>query len=555
MQPHPPRVPLPLRNCSRSRRSRDATARRGTSSKVGPVATRSRKRRPSRSSDDDDARERPSRPEAAPSRADRSQRSRPVLRALLDLRCAARVRRRHPGSAHAGRPRSHRAQPLRGPPLPGSVARLLRPDDAVGGLDVARVDLRGALHRLGYRDESSRRDRVAGRRALGEGAHRRVPARVRASVARRAGAARRTASSRASRSSRFATSTRPRTRGRPAGARTGRLVFRTAPRAARAGAARRGASRVLIDAVLAVEDQRFEAHPGIDPWRILGAAWANLVAGEVRQGGSTLTQQLVKNFFLTPERSFDRKLKEAAMSLLVEARYEKPAILEAYLNEIYLGQRGPTSIHGVGEASLFYFGKPVRSLRLEDAALLAGLISSPGNYSPFAHPDDARRATGSRAATHARPGPHRRRCPRCRAGSASFDRDAHHRAARDSLLPRRVAQPAPRRLRREGARGRGPPHLLDARPAPAADRDRRRCARVSRIWRRNSRSCADRRRGACRVASSCCGRRRAMCSRWSAGASTASRNSTAACKRVAQRAAPSSPSSTSRASRRSVVRR
>jgi len=77
------------------------------------------------------------------------------------------------------------------------------------------------------------------------------------------------------------------------------------------------------------------------------------------------------------------------MSLLVEARYEKPAILEAYLNEIYLGQRGPTSIHGVGEASLFYFGKPVRSLRLEDAALLAGLISSPGEHSPFAHPDES----------------------------------------------------------------------------------------------------------------------------------------------------------------------
>ena len=147
--------------------------------------------------------------------------------------------------------------------------------------------------------------------------------------------------------------------------------------------------RPLVDAVLAVEDQRFEEHPGIDLWRVLGAAWANLIAGEVRQGGSTLTQQLVKNFFLTPERNFTRKLKEAAMSLLVEARYPKPAILEAYLNEIYLGQRGPTSIHGVGEASLFYFGKPVRSLQLEDAALLAGLISSPGDHSPFAHPDES----------------------------------------------------------------------------------------------------------------------------------------------------------------------
>jgi penicillin-binding protein 1B len=148
--------------------------------------------------------------------------------------------------------------------------------------------------------------------------------------------------------------------------------------------------RHLIDAVLAVEDQRFEAHAGIDPWRVFGAAWANLRAGEVQQGGSTLTQQLVKNFFLTPERTLSRKLEEAAMSLIVEARYEKQRILEAYLNEIYLGQRGPTSIHGVGEAAYFYFAKPVRSLSVEDAATLAGLIRSPGDYSPFLHPDRAK---------------------------------------------------------------------------------------------------------------------------------------------------------------------
>lgn len=148
--------------------------------------------------------------------------------------------------------------------------------------------------------------------------------------------------------------------------------------------------RHLLDAVFAVEDQRFETHAGIDPWRVFGAAWANVMAGEVRQGGSTLTQQLVKNFFLTPDRTMGRKLQEAAMALIVEARYDKSAILEAYLNEIYLGQRGPTSIHGVGEASLFYFGKPVRALGVEDAALLAGLIQSPGDYSPFAHPGAAR---------------------------------------------------------------------------------------------------------------------------------------------------------------------
>jgi penicillin-binding protein 1B len=144
-----------------------------------------------------------------------------------------------------------------------------------------------------------------------------------------------------------------------------------------------GVPRHLVDAVLAVEDQRFEEHGGIDWVRILGAAWANVRARSIQQGGSTLTQQLVKNFFLTPERTLERKVQEAAMAVLVEARYSKPKILEAYLNEIYLGQRGSTSIHGVGEASRFYFGKPARLLRLEESALLAALIKSPGKVNPY----------------------------------------------------------------------------------------------------------------------------------------------------------------------------
>lgn len=148
--------------------------------------------------------------------------------------------------------------------------------------------------------------------------------------------------------------------------------------------------RHLIDAVLAVEDQRFEEHAGIDWVRVLGAAWANVRAGSIQQGGSTLTQQLVKNFFLTPERTLERKLQEAAMAVLVEARYEKSKILEAYLNEIYLGQRGSTSIHGVGEAAHFYFGKPVHLLRPEDSALLAALIRNPRAANPFKHPEAAR---------------------------------------------------------------------------------------------------------------------------------------------------------------------
>jgi penicillin-binding protein 1B len=138
----------------------------------------------------------------------------------------------------------------------------------------------------------------------------------------------------------------------------------------------------LIDAVLAVEDQRFLQHPGIDVRRILGALWVNLRSGGIRQGGSTLTQQLVKNFFLTPERSLRRKAQEAAMALIVEARYDKEAILECYLNEIYLGQRGSTAIHGVGEAAHLYFGKSVRDLTIAESALLAAIIRSPNGLSP-----------------------------------------------------------------------------------------------------------------------------------------------------------------------------
>jgi penicillin-binding protein 1B len=145
----------------------------------------------------------------------------------------------------------------------------------------------------------------------------------------------------------------------------------------------------VVDAVLAVEDQRFFEHEGVDVLRIAGALWANLRSGQVVQGGSTLTQQLVKNFFLTSERSLRRKLQEAWMSVIVEARYEKTAILEAYLNEIYLGQRGSTEVHGVGEAAHLYFGKQARELTVAEAALLAATINSPNARSPWRHPEQA----------------------------------------------------------------------------------------------------------------------------------------------------------------------
>jgi len=145
--------------------------------------------------------------------------------------------------------------------------------------------------------------------------------------------------------------------------------------------------RHLVNAIFAVEDQRFESHHGIDPRRIAGAMLANLRAGRVAQGGSTLTQQLVKNFFLTPERTLRRKLQEGAMALIVEARYDKGQILQAYLNEIYLGQRGSTAVHGVGEAARLYYGKPVADLSAAESALLAAIIQSPNGKSPYRDPE------------------------------------------------------------------------------------------------------------------------------------------------------------------------
>lgn len=146
----------------------------------------------------------------------------------------------------------------------------------------------------------------------------------------------------------------------------------------------------LIKAVLAIEDRRFFSHPGLDPVRILGAALRNLRAESFIQGGSTITQQLVKNFFLTPERTLRRKVQEALLALVLERRAGKKDILELYLNEIYLGQSGSFSINGVGEAARLYFNKDVRNLSLAEAALLAGMIQSPNRYHPGRHAKRAR---------------------------------------------------------------------------------------------------------------------------------------------------------------------
>ncbi|PYQ28654.1 MAG: hypothetical protein DMF56_15590 [Acidobacteria bacterium] len=147
----------------------------------------------------------------------------------------------------------------------------------------------------------------------------------------------------------------------------------------------------LQDAVVVTEDVRFWSHPGVDPFGIVRAVFKNMRKGGVAEGGSTLTQQLVKNYYLTSERTMKRKVVEAFMAVVLDARYSKREILEAYLNDIYLGRNRSISILGVGEASRFYFGKPVSEVTIAEAALLGGMIRSPNNYSPFANPEAAMR--------------------------------------------------------------------------------------------------------------------------------------------------------------------
>lgn len=148
--------------------------------------------------------------------------------------------------------------------------------------------------------------------------------------------------------------------------------------------------QVLRNAVLVTEDARFYEHGGVDPRGIVRALWTNVRKGRVAEGGSTITQQLVKSRLLNPERTLVRKLNEALLSTALEWRYTKDQILEAYLNEIYLGQSGGSAVRGVGAASRAYFGKEVHQLTLPEAALLAGMIRGPNSYSPAANPERAR---------------------------------------------------------------------------------------------------------------------------------------------------------------------
>ncbi len=146
----------------------------------------------------------------------------------------------------------------------------------------------------------------------------------------------------------------------------------------------------LVAALVAVEDRHFFSHGGLDFRGILRALFINLRQGRISQGGSTLTQQLVKNFFLTHERTFWRKFNEMIMSLLLERRYSKADILSTYINEIYLGQHGSRAIHGFGTAAEYYFARPLQELRDDQIALLVGLVKGASYYNPYRHPQRAK---------------------------------------------------------------------------------------------------------------------------------------------------------------------
>ena len=160
----------------------------------------------------------------------------------------------------------------------------------------------------------------------------------------------------------------------------------------------------FIDVLLAIEDRRFFSHPGLDPVAVARAVWTNVARGTVIQGGSTITQQLAKNLFYSPQRTFGRKLKESIAALVLEVKYSKKAILESYVNEIYLGQVGSVSIYGVGEAAHRYFGKRMNALSLEETAVLVGMIK--GSEYLFATQESGygQASTRCRVRAAARPG-------------------------------------------------------------------------------------------------------------------------------------------------------
>ena len=148
---------------------------------------------------------------------------------------------------------------------------------------------------------------------------------------------------------------------------------------------------LLIETLKAVEDRNFETHWGFDIKGMLRALWANVRAREIEQGGSTLTQQLVRSYYLDNRTTVARKLKEIAFAVILDARFEKADLMNAYVNEIFVGQDGARAIHGFGLGSYFYFNKPLIELDPHEIALLVAVINGPSYYNPFRHPERAKR--------------------------------------------------------------------------------------------------------------------------------------------------------------------
>jgi penicillin-binding protein 1B len=146
---------------------------------------------------------------------------------------------------------------------------------------------------------------------------------------------------------------------------------------------------LLPAALTAVEDRKFYTHHGVDPEAILRARWVNARAGQIEQGGSTLTQQLVRSYFLSTRQRFSRKLREAIMAMSLDAHFTKADLMNAYINEIFLGQDGNRAIHGFGLASQFYFGRPLAELDLSEVALMVAVVRGPSYYDPRRHPERA----------------------------------------------------------------------------------------------------------------------------------------------------------------------
>ena len=146
---------------------------------------------------------------------------------------------------------------------------------------------------------------------------------------------------------------------------------------------------LFITGLQAVEDRNFKNHHGIDPWGVARAIWVNMREAGFEQGASTLTQQMVRSLFLSNTKTVTRKVREALYALIIEARFDKRAIMEAYLNQVYLGQQGKQSIRGVGAGADFWFGRELSTLRTEDIALLVGIIQGPGYWDPRRYPERA----------------------------------------------------------------------------------------------------------------------------------------------------------------------